>query len=519
MTNRTKWLVIFGLVGLSGILAGVVLVLGTMLVQNGNEPPTMAPVAEQASSATPSLAATSALATATTAAQRIQETETNPTATALSATTTASPLPEPTAVPFITHTVASGENLTQIALGYNLTVEDILAANEIADRDLIQEGQELRIPVLPADVGVLAAAATRTPEPAETEAAAAGGATATSTPTTSGPTAAPTSGGTDEGYARPTAAADWPPSVISGDLAGNYPGIQETASRDVLIHYQYRTYPANNIEMLAATIDAIFAELQGEMGGQVGRQVDVYLGGTLFSVNPALQGYTQSWEFRSFVLVNGAFHPGERNYILGHELSHVAATHILGPASSTMIHEGLAAYLPQRYLVEEAGYLPIEEICAAAYQTDAFRPAVELAQLAYGANAFGGHIRTFFNYNLSGCFVGYLLENFDNGMDRLDRVYDTGDYAGVYGMTLGELDQAWQASLETVPLTVDAAAFVDTVEEVAATYERYVTESAGGYHANYEAYLHLNQARLTANRGHLAEARAELETFWSLVDF
>jgi len=526
MTNRTKWLLIFGLVGIAGILAGAVLVLGTMLVQERSEPPTQAPVAEHASSATPSVTATEAPAASDTP-QPVPPTQTAPAVDSASPTPTFTPPPAPTAAPFITHTVVSGDTLIGIALGYNVSVDDIVAANDLENPDLIQVDRVLRIPVLPADVGVLAAATAPTSEPVPPETPAATeeantdvDPTATVAPTTAGPaaTATATTGG-GEAFARPTAEADWPPSAISGDLAANYPLIQQTASGELLIHYQYNTYVADNIQMLAATIDDIFTELQETMRGQVGRQVDVYLGGTLFSVNPALQGYTQSWEFRTFILVNGAFHPGERNYILGHELSHVAATHILGPASSTMIHEGLATYLPQRYLVEQASYLPIEEICAAAYQTDAFRSATALSQLAYGANAFGGHIRTFFNYNLSGCFVGYLLENFNNGMERLNQVYDSGDYAGVYGMTLGELDQAWQASLETVPLTVDAAEFVDVVDDVAAAYERYVGASAGGLHADYEAYLHLNQARLAANRGDLDEARAELEIFWSLVDF
>ncbi len=527
MTNRTKRLLIFGLVGVTGILAGAVLVLGAMLARERGEPPTQAPVAEQASSATPSVTATEAPVAGTDTPQPEPPTATAPAVAAASPTPTVSPPPAPTAAPFITHTVVSGDTVIGIALGYNVSANDIVSANGLDDPNHIQIDQVLRIPVLPADVGVLAAATTPTPEPepsetpagAETE----GSATATSTPTTRATTtataSAPAGNGDDGTFARPTAPANWPPSAISGDLAANYPLIQQTASGELLIHYQYNTYVADNVQMLATTLDDIWAELQRRMRGQVGRQVDVYLGGTLFSVNPALQGYTQSYEFRTFILVNGAFHPGERNYILGHELTHVAATHILGPASSTMIHEGLAAYLPQRHLVEEAGYLPIEEICAAAYQTDAFRSATELSQLAYGANAFGGHIRTFFNYNLSGCFVGYLLEEFNNGMERLNQVYDSGDYAGVYGMTLGELDQAWQESLATVSPGVDAVDFVDTVEEVAAAYERYVSASAGGHHDNYEAYLHLNQARLAANRGDLDEARAELEIFWSLVDF
>ena len=40
--------------------------------------------------------------------------------------------------------------------------------------------------------------------------------------------------------------------------------------------------------------------------------------------------------------------------------------------------------------------------------------------------------------------------------------------------------------------------------------------SAGGYHANFDAYLLLNQARLAANQGKLDEAAATLNLFWEL---
>lgn len=515
MSNRARWILVVGLVGLAGLVAGVVMVLSLFVL--GEEPvePTLAPVAADVEVTTPP------------AGDTPQETMQTPQATAVPATASATPVigggepaatsPQtappattgavsPTASPFITHTVRQDETLTAIAVGYNVSVEAITEANQLADENLIVPGQLLRIPIYPSDVGVVAAGAA-TPTAEATPQSTSSPATAASagpTATTAGPSTAATPSG-------------WPPSIISGDLSGNYPLQAATGSGALIIHYQPDTYPAANIDTLAPTIDNIFAELQTRMGGQVPQVVDVYLGGTLFGVNPSLQGFTQSYEFRSFVLVNGAFHRGERDYILGHELSHVAATHILGPASSTMIHEGLATYLPQRYLTEEAGYLPIEQICAAAYHGGAFRSAGQLSQLSYGATAFGGHIRTFFNYNLSGCFVGYLLQTYS--MEMLDEVYDSGDYAGVYGLSLGELDQAWQATLQTVPLTVDAEAFVGVVQDVANAYETYVTASAGGHHENYEAYQHLNQARLAANRGQLQAARQELDTYWALMGF
>ncbi len=57
------------------------------------------------------------------------------------------PTPDP-AAPFIPqiHTVQDGENMTYIATTYGVTVEEILAINNLANGDLLQVGQELIIP-------------------------------------------------------------------------------------------------------------------------------------------------------------------------------------------------------------------------------------------------------------------------------------------------------------------------------------------------------------------------------------
>jgi len=62
-------------------------------------------------------------------------------------TPAATPTTDPAAppVPRI-HTVQDGENLTTIAADYGVTVEDILAINNLANGDLLQVGQELIIP-------------------------------------------------------------------------------------------------------------------------------------------------------------------------------------------------------------------------------------------------------------------------------------------------------------------------------------------------------------------------------------
>ena len=311
--------------------------------------------------------------------------------------------------------------------------------------------------------------------------------------------------------------ANWPPSQLTGDLQSSYP--LSTTVGSLVVHYQPNTYPAEQLAELTAVLPTIMTELENALGGGIGHPIDLYLAATLFADNPALQGLTQSYEFQTAVLVNGAFHPGERDYILAHELTHIIATHRLGPASSAMLHEGLAVYLPQAHLVQTAGYLPHTTICAIAHQqrdqSSQFSTITELAQQGYGPATFGGHIRTFINYNLSGCFVGYLLQTY--GLDRLDAVYESGDYVGVYGRSLSELEADWQATLADIPIPIDGTRFLQQTAVIAAAYDRYLAASAGGNHANWPAYLLLNQARLATNQGQMDAGQqylAAFETLW-----
>ena len=485
---------LLALVAILTILVTLVFVFNAYRQSTAQSPiiATLAATAELAVLDTPSLTTPPATATETANLPTVTPTPTN-----LVTITVTSP-DEP-----IVHEVADGETLWAIAIQYGLSLDVIAAYNNLDDVEQLQVGQTLLIPT---GTGVGEAANTPTITPVfRTVAPADPPAQLTPhTPTPDVPTAT---------LVPPSSSpANWPPSLISGTLAENYPLTQATSSGAIAIHYQPGTYPAGAMGQLAPQVDNIWADIQAELNGRVQRQVDLYLGGTLFAANPALQGFAQSWEYRAFVLVNGTFHTGEDKYIIAHELTHIVATHTFGPHSSAMLHEGLALHLPQHYLVDEAGYLPHTTICAAALNSPSFRGANQLSQLSYGPNAFGGHIRSFFNYNLSGCFVTYLLETY--GQEQFARLYRSGDYVGVYGRSLADLDQEWQVWLSQFPVPVDAAAFVAAVDQVAAAYEAYVQASAGGGHANWAAYLHLNEARLLINQGNIEAGLATLEQFW-----
>jgi LysM repeat protein len=399
--------------------------------------------------------------------------------------------PQPTRAS-INHVVQPGETLTDIATQYSVSIADIVAANDLSDPDAIGAGQTLLIPVNPVEQSTSAAIVTDAAADLPMQ------------PTVS--VLAPP--------LTTNIQPDWPPSRTGDGLAENYPLISRTSSGNVIIYYQPGTYPDLEITALTQTIDDIWNDIQIQLGKSFPRTVDIYLAGTLFAINPALQGLAQSWQYRAFVLVNGTFHPGEEHYIIAHELTHIAATHSLGPVSSVMLHEGLAVHLPQSYLTEEASYLPHTEICASTLNTPAFRSAVQMHAFSYGPTGFGGHIRNFFHYNLSGCFVTYLIETY--GLEKFDRLYDSGDYQGIYGRSLSDLDQEWRGWLTTIPLTIDPEQLIASVSNVAVAYDAYVAASTGGVHANWEAYLHLNRARLAANQGLFDLSEIELVTFYDL---
>ncbi|MCZ7674243.1 MAG: LysM peptidoglycan-binding domain-containing protein [Chloroflexi bacterium] len=208
-------------------------------------------------------------------------------------------------IPF-THTVQSGESLSTIAEQYQLTIADITAVNDLIDPNALTVDQILNIPT------------TNLAKP--------------STQPAIEPTQALTTTAVSTPFPLLLRPPNWPPSLTGDDVAANYPLTYDAPSGQITLHYQPNTYPDRHIRELGQTIDDIWADIQSQLGKPFPRRIDVYLAGTLFAINPALQGLTQSWNYRSFILVNGAFDPGEAHYILAHELTHIASTHLLGPA-------------------------------------------------------------------------------------------------------------------------------------------------------------------------------------------
>lgn len=415
-----------------------------------------------------------------------------------SATATAPPTPEPptpsatatlTSTPaeaiatplpaIIQHTVGAGETLSTIAQIYGVSVEDILAVNpDILSPDLIQAGQALLIPIGSVETILRLSA---TPDP-----------------------------GKPVAYA----GVSYTPSDTN-ELASVYPLQVNAFNGQMLIHYQSASYTDRNLQTVLTMLTDAYQLVETTLGYTPPHPLDIYLAGSLFQGNESLRGLTQSALFRSFMLVDGALDPGEQTYLFAHELTHVFSYNKWGRYHAPMIHEGLATYVPQSFLVYRAGYLPIDEICRAAQEADRLPSIRTLTGAGYGPPYFAGHIRSFLYYNQSACFVKFLIERY--GWDAFGQVFSSGNYIGVYGKNLPALEAEWQEALAQTPLTVDAQAFVAIEEQVAAAYQDYFRRVSGGGHADWNAYLLLNRAGLAAHRGQLAEAEDMISAYYSQV--
>jgi LysM repeat protein len=437
--------------------------------------------------------------TATLQSQPIQPSEALPSATSTPLASSTPPtatqsLASPT--PFF-YTVQEGDTLLAIADGFGMTSQQLLAANpSIANPDALTIGQQLLIPSLSELSSASQGGVITSPSPANTTPI---GFASPTLPQLSTPAPQLPNGGSQPGTlsAERPAPPNWSASLLptGGNVSENYP--LTTNIGQITIHYQPDTYPATHIDLLTNEISQIWDFVQTQLGGTVQRPIDVYLAGTWFANSPALQGTTYSNDYKTFILVDGAYSAGETSYILAHELTHMAATHIFGFRSSVMLHEGLAVAVPQRYL-EKQGYLPMQEMCGLMVGTPAFSPASRLVRLGYGDTTFGGHIRTFANYVLSGCFVQYLIDSY--GMQNLANVYNTGNYDAVYGLSLDSLSANWQATL-TSSSGLDGSTFVTRQQEIAQAYEVFFATSGV---AQWDAYLDLVARRTALNQGDFA---------------
>ncbi len=391
------------------------------------------------------------------------------------------------------HIVEPGEALIQIAERYGVPLEVIQAANHLTDANAIFVGQRLRIP--------LAAPPEATAQPAGS---------ATASPTLA---AIVTATVDTSSIPRRIVRSDWPRSILEGDLDENYPLTYE--HERFTLHYQPGTYADRHLSETVALAAQALEVIEERLNVRLSGTFDIYIAGTLFAApNAHLHGLSRSAERKVFILHDGSGTPTDNLYFFIHEMTHLVAWNTWGSPSSTMLSEGVATYAGKAVL-EEGGYLPYDQLCAAIYSAS-LMPSMATVERDW--QAFLGHVRHYPNYFGSACFVDYLIATY--GLEKLSRLYHTSDYEGLYGASLGALDAQWQQVLagRATGLRLNPADLAAYTEEVGRTYD-FVLANFNSTETMYLAYAAADQARIALWRGQYTEVRKWLDKAYAVLGY
>ncbi len=376
----------------------------------------------------------------------------------------------------VVHTVKAGDTLGEIAKRYDVTVAEIVTANNLSS-DIIWVGQNLTIPVPP-------------PPPTATP-------TATPTPTvTPTPTITPT----------PT----WGPTILEGnlpadDLSAAYP--ETSGPRRFTLHYRADTYSAQDIAAVQAMVSGGMAHIEETFRATLAGTFDIYIAGSLFAAPNARDGIalqrgrTFAEARRIFFLHDGTGTPADQQYTLTRELTYLFTWQVFGPPTSTLLSEGVAVYMGMTSIAGSE-YIPLRTFCAAYYQ------AGKLPRVSRPLR-FENHILDLQNYYAAGCFVQYLVETYEP--EKFRAVYRSGDYEGVYGASLEALEVAWIAELEAADVAVpfEPETLINAVAVVSRVYTTLFANFRGTA-AQLTAYKTLDAARVALLEGDFATVNQKL---------
>ncbi|MGC9349921.1 MAG: LysM peptidoglycan-binding domain-containing protein, partial [Anaerolineae bacterium] len=407
------------------------------------------------------------------------------------ASSTATPTIEPSSTPLIeastplTYVVAEGDSLLAIAVEYDVSLEALMAANEIEDEDFIRIGETLTIP-----------STTLAPQ----EAAESQEAEATSFTETleAGGVGSPDLETLRAGY----------PAQLGGDLAAAYPAEQEMPR--FTVHYVPATYPEEDLQTVTTILERALQHIESSLGAEIQGGFDVYVPGSLFGPpNQHLRGRSFSANRYYFFLHDSTGNLADQQYIATHEMTHLFTWNVFGRPVSAMLSEGVAVYMGMT-AIADADHLAPTEFCGA------YHIAGRLPRVTSDLR-FEGHIRDLGNYYAAGCFVQYLIESY--GAEKFGSLYPTGDYLGVYGQTLAELEEDWIADLEESAAGegLDSEALLAAVDAVGEAYDDLISRFSDN-EAAWSAYVEVDAARIALLEGrfddvttHLTAAERHLE--------
>lgn len=403
-------------------------------------------------------------------------------------------IPLPAGASPVIHTVAPGDTLATISAQYNVTLAALQAANNLTNVDNVIQGQELRIPGIYANLDA----------PAEEEVVVEEGIveeTSSVRPSIAG----------IEGQSPQQ--SEWVRSNLNSELDENYPLKREEAR--YTIHHQPDTFATDNIEQVVRLVEEALTTSENRLGVSLDGRFNVYVAGTLYvAPNAHLRGVSRSLDRNVFLLYDGSGNPAENQYLFTHEIAHMVAWNTYGAPSSTLLSEGVATYAGQTAL-EEGGYTSFEQLCLAAY---AAGETPSLTQIERDWQSYQGHIRNYFNYFSSGCFVGWLIETY--GLQTMSQIYSSSDYVGVYGETLAGLDRLWRDDFESRlgTLTLDSATLTQFSAETAQAYA-YVLGNYNDTDTMFQAYVAADQARLALWRADFEQTGFWLDEVYAITGF
>ena len=299
------------------------------------------------------------------------------------------------------------------------------------------------------------------------------------------------------------------PSPLYGDLAAGYPLAAE-AGRFTL-HYQPGTLADGDTDYLVTLTERALTHVNKTLGASPTWHFDLYIAGTPFAYpGETSRGYTLAYGRQVFHRYDATGPLVELESGLAHELTHLTALNEFRPASSAMFSEGLAVYV-QWPILEAAGWLQLDQVCAAMHSTGALPTALYLTSDAAGYNGYLDQD----NYMASGCFVTFLVSRW--GMEKVTQLYHSAAWEAVTGLTLAELDRLWieETAAQASEIVVEAKALVDLLEEIgnAYAYQAAHLKEIEGQPASWA----LDGLRVTWRMGRFDKARAYTDEFYALT--
>lgn len=278
------------------------------------------------------------------------------------------------------------------------------------------------------------------------------------------------------------------------------------------VHYRPGTFSAAAIDTFSTDTEAAIAHIEQTLGVTWSGGDDYYLAYALFS-DPDLgvRGYTRPGYRTIIQMYDGSGTRLDRQYASTHELTHQIAYDTIGEAATTMLLEGLAMYAGQFYLVAD-GSVSLDGLARAALAQNRLIPITALND---GSVGFIGRFYYRRPYDEAGSFVQFLISTY--GLPAFKRVYTTGDFGGVYGKSLLELQGEWEQYLESPravgPFAPDSARYFDDLSAVQSAYTQMFTAMSAGKAVSAQTYQVLDNARIAADNADDAAAEADLQAF------